>query len=235
MDTLLSLNGMSVTLGQQRVLDSISFSLQSGMILGLLGANGAGKTTLLRTIVGLESPSLGEIRVFDEPSTQLSIGSKQHIGYVPQVTFGYEGFSVAEALRLHASFYPQWDEQLQQRWCERFQLNIHDAVDSLSVGQRQALALIMAMAYRPKLLVMDEPMASLDPMARRTLMCDLFELALDTGAAVIISSHITADLERVASHIALLKQGRLHLFDELEHLRETSSVSLDQWFLEQHP
>lgn len=235
MDTLLSLNGISVTLGQQRVLDSISFSLQSGMILGLLGTNGAGKTTLLRTLVGLETPSHGQIQVLGELSTELSIAAKQHIGYVPQVSFGYEGFSVSEALRLHASFYPQWDASLQQRWCERFQLNIKDAVDSLSVGQRQALALIMAMAYRPKLLVMDEPMASLDPIARRTLMCDLFDLALDTGAAVIISSHITADLERVASHIALLKQGRLSLFDELEHLRETTAVSLDQWFMEQHP
>lgn len=234
MDTLLSLNALTVTFGQQKVLDTISFSMQEGMIVGLLGVNGAGKTTLLRALLGLELPSHGEAIVLGEPSTQLSVQAKQNIGYVPQVSFGYEGFSVVEALRLHGSFYPSWDKQLQQRWCTRFQLNDKDAVDSLSVGQRQALALIMAMAYRPKLLVMDEPMASLDPIARRTLMCDLFELALDTGAAVIISSHITADLERVASHIALLKQGRLHLFEELEHLKDTSAVSLDQWFMEQH-
>lgn len=148
------------------------------------------------------------------------MAAKEAIGYVPQQPFGYENATVAMALALHRSFYASWDMQLEQQWLQRFALDGKTKVNKLSVGQRQALAIIMAMAYRPKLLLLDEPVASLDPLARRQFMADLFELALESGSAVLFSSHITSDLERVASHVALLKNGKLLLMRELDEIKE---------------
>ncbi|QFU25032.1 ABC transporter ATP-binding protein [Shewanella eurypsychrophilus] len=201
-------------------LNELSMSLYPGMVVGLLGQNGAGKSTLMRCALGIIEPNSGSITTLGEPVHQLSSAAKAQIGYVPQQPFGYEGFSVSRSLELHRSFYPEWDRALEDTWLERFDLDPAQQVQRLSVGQRQSLALIMAMAYRPKLLILDEPVASLDPIARRKFMSDLFELALDSGSAVLFSSHITSDLERVASHLALMKSGKLVLFKEMDSVRE---------------
>tara|TARA_R110002033_G_scaffold27102_4_gene61793 strand:- start:325 stop:1194 length:870 start_codon:yes stop_codon:yes gene_type:complete len=202
------------------VLSDLSITLYPGMVVGLLGQNGAGKSTLMRCALGIIDINQGDILTLGETPAALSIQAKERIGYVPQQPFGYEGFTIDKALELHRSFYPNWDMTLEQDWLERFDLDVTQAVQKLSVGQRQSLALIMAMAYRPSLLLLDEPVASLDPIARRKFMSDLFDLALDSGSAVLFSSHITSDLERVASHVALIKKGQLVLFKEIDALRE---------------
>ncbi|MCL1161144.1 ABC transporter ATP-binding protein [Shewanella chilikensis] len=202
------------------VLTAVDLQLEPGMVVGLLGANGAGKSTLMRIALGIIPCDSGLVTTLGQAPQQLDSGRKQCLGYVPQQPFGYEGFSVERALAMHSSFYPQWDMELQQQWLQRFGLDLKAQVQRLSGGQRQSLALIMAMAYRPQLLVLDEPVASLDPVARRRFMADLFELALESGSAVLFSSHITSDLERVASHLALLKAGELLLFKEIDALRE---------------
>ncbi|UJF22313.1 ABC transporter ATP-binding protein [Shewanella sp. OMA3-2] len=201
-------------------LSNLSLQLTPGMVVGLLGQNGAGKSTLMRCALGILDIDQGEISTLNQTPLMLSAQAKAKIGYVPQQPFGYEGFTVERALELHRSFYPDWDMQLEQDWLVRFDLDATQSVQRLSVGQRQALALIMAMAYCPQLLILDEPVASLDPIARRKFMTDLFDLALESGSAVLFSSHITSDLERVASHVALIKQGRLVLFKEIDALRE---------------
>ncbi|MEO3683690.1 ABC transporter ATP-binding protein [Shewanella vesiculosa] len=202
------------------VLSDLSITLYPGMVVGLLGQNGAGKSTLMRCALGIIDIDQGDILTLGETPAALSIQAKERIGYVPQQPFGYEGFTIDKALELHRSFYPNWDMTLEKDWLERFDLDVTQAVQKLSVGQRQSLALIMAMAYRPSLLLLDEPVASLDPIARRKFMSDLFDLALDSGSAVLFSSHITSDLERVASHVALIKKGQLVLFKEIDALRE---------------
>jgi ABC-2 type transport system ATP-binding protein len=166
------------------------------------------------------TPDSGSIVTLGETPENLTSKAKERLGYVPQQPFGYEGFTIERALDLHRSFYPNWDMQLEQDWLVRFELDVTQQVQRLSVGQRQSLALIMAMAYRPELLILDEPVASLDPIVRRKFMVDLFDLALESGSAVLFSSHITSDLERVASHVALIKQGELVLFKEIDALRE---------------
>ncbi|UAL43599.1 ABC transporter ATP-binding protein [Shewanella inventionis] len=203
-----------------KVLSDLSMTLYPGMVVGLLGQNGAGKSTLMRCALGIVGIDSGHINTLGESPENLSVEAKQCIGYVPQQPFGYEGFTIDKALELHRSFYPNWDIALEQEWLKRFDLDVTQAVQKLSVGQRQSLALIMAMAYRPTLLLLDEPVASLDPIARRQFMGDLFDLALDSGSAVLFSSHITSDLERVASHVALIKKGDLVLFKEIDALRE---------------
>lgn len=218
---LLSFDNVHKIFNQTMVLNGVSFDIEPGMVVGLLGKNGAGKSTLLRSALGLVTPDTGRILTLSETSDQLSAEVKSQIGYVPQQAFGYEGFSIQEALSLHRSFYADWDLELEKSWLARFELNQEDMVDHLSIGQRQSLALIMAMAYRPKLLVLDEPVASLDPIARREFMLDLFDLSLESGSGVIFSTHITSDIERVATHVALLKEGEIKLFSELDELKSS--------------
>ncbi|CCQ12234.1 ABC transporter, ATP-binding protein [Pseudoalteromonas luteoviolacea B = ATCC 29581] len=220
MTALLKLQSVTKKFETHSVLNKLNLTVEPGMVIGLLGKNGAGKSTLMRIALGLDNPSEGNATCFGESSRNLSISSRSKIGYVPQQPFGYEGFSVAEALKLHASFYSNWDFDLESLWLNRFELNRAQRVDKLSVGQRQCLALIMAMAYRPELLVLDEPVASLDPLTRREFMSDLFELALESQSGILFSSHITTDLERVASHIALIKSGQIILFEEADSLKD---------------
>lgn len=207
-------------MGEKWALKDLSLTLSAGMVVGLLGQNGAGKSTLMRCALGVLTPDSGSIVTLGETPENLTSKVKERLGYVPQQPFGYEGFTIERALDLHRSFYPNWDMQLEQDWLVRFELDVTQQVQRLSVGQRQSLALIMAMAYRPELLILDEPVASLDPIVRRKFMVDLFDLALESGSAVLFSSHITSDLERVASHVALIKQGELVLFKEIDALRE---------------
>ncbi|MEM6189856.1 ABC transporter ATP-binding protein [Shewanella scandinavica] len=206
--------------GEKWALKDLSLTLSAGMVVGLLGQNGAGKSTLMRCALGVLMPDSGSIVTLGETPENLTSKAKERLGYVPQQPFGYEGFTIERALDLHRSFYPNWDMQLEQDWLVRFELDVTQQVQRLSVGQRQSLALIMAMAYRPELLILDEPVASLDPIVRRKFMVDLFELALESGSAVLFSSHITSDIERVASHVALIKRGELVLFKEIDALRE---------------
>tara|TARA_Y100000034_G_scaffold15754_1_gene16880 strand:+ start:1700 stop:2554 length:855 start_codon:yes stop_codon:yes gene_type:complete len=218
---LLEYKNVHKIFNQNMVLKSINLIIEPGMVVGLLGKNGAGKTTLLRSALGLIEIDTGEIFTLGANPTQLNTELKSQVGYVPQQAFGYEGFSIREALDLHSSFYCEWDNSLEQDWLKRFELNPDDMVENLSIGQRQALALIMAMAYRPKLLILDEPVASLDPIARREFMLDLFDLSLESGSGVIFSTHITSDIERVATHVALVKDGEVKLFNELDELKSS--------------
>ena len=216
---LLEYKNVHKIFNQKMVLKNIDLIIEPGMVVGLLGKNGAGKTTLLRSALGLIEVDTGEVFTLGENPTQLNTELKSQVGYVPQQAFGYEGFSIREALDLHSSFYSEWDNTLELDWLKRFELNPDDMVENLSIGQRQALALIMAMAYRPKLLILDEPVASLDPIARREFMLDLFDLSLESGSGVIFSTHITSDIERVATHVALVKDGEIKLFNELDELK----------------
>jgi ABC-2 type transport system ATP-binding protein len=220
MSELLQLKNITKAFSDKCILNNVNLTIEPGMVVGLLGKNGAGKSTLMRIALGLQKPDSGDAACFSEPSTALSLKSKSRLGYVPQQPFGYEGFKVADALVLHASFYEQWDVDLEQQWLVRFGIDKNQQVDKLSIGQRQSLALIMAMAYRPQLLILDEPVASLDPLSRREFMSDLFDLALESHSGILFSSHITTDLERVASHIALLKDGELVLFAEMDDVKE---------------
>ena len=224
---ILSIKGLTKSFDGKSVLNNLTMDLYPGMVVGLLGLNGAGKTTLMHCALGILAMDAGEAHILADNAANLSLQTKAQIGFVPQQPFGYEGFTVGAALALHRSFYPSWDLSLEQDWLKRFNLTPKLQVQRLSVGQRQSLALIMAMAYRPKLLLLDEPVASLDPIARRKFMADLFDLALESGSAVLFSSHITSDLERVASHLALIKEGELLLFKEIDSLREeVKSLSL---------
>lgn len=213
--------------GHGYALNAISLRLEAGATLGLIGRNGAGKTTLIRTLLGLTVADAGSARLFGEDARTLSAATKQRLGYVPQQANLPGGHTVAAMLELYRGWQPKWDKAYANTLLERLQLVSNHRVGELSVGQQQALALVLALAHRPDLVLLDEPVAALDPIARRTVAAILAEQQADTGMSLLFSTHILSDLERLASHVALLDQGRLHFVREVDALKE----EVELWLL----
>ena len=208
------------TYGARTVLNRVSMEVPPGTILGLIGCNGSGKTTLLRCLLGLIKPGSGEAFVFGAPSLGMPDAVKERLAYVPQNPEAL-GWMHAEAmLKFIGRFYPRWDRNYADAMLTHWKLPLGVPIAKLSPGERQRLALIRALAQRPALLVLDEPAASLDPVARRDLLRQIVERASESGTTVVIFSHIVSDLERIASHVAFLHEGRLVLHDSLDSLKE---------------
>lgn len=216
----LQARGLRKSYAGRVVLDGIALELPRGSVLGLLGRNGAGKTTLLDALLGLTPLAAGESRVFGESARALTDASKERIAYVMQQPGGFAWMTVGQWLALMAGSYPRWDRLRAEALLARWQLGVDQSMAKLSPGERQRLELVRALSIRAELLVLDEPAASLDPVARRDLLRDLAFDALDEGTSVILSSHLVGDLERVASEIALLHRGRLLLRGELDAIKE---------------
>jgi ABC-2 type transport system ATP-binding protein len=213
-------HGLRKRYGDRAVLDGIDLRLERGQVLGLIGRNGAGKSTLIRCLLGLLEHDSGIVQVFGESSQALSDASKARLAHVPQQPNALGWLCVGDMLDFVGRFYPQWDAALAQQLLQRWELQRGQRLDQLSPGERQRLALIRALAARPELLVLDEPAAALDPVARRDLLREIALRASDTGTTVLFSTHILSDLERVASHVAFLDQGRLLIDGELDSIKE---------------
>lgn len=203
-----------------RVLDEVSLSIEPGTILGLVGRNGAGKSTLIECLLGLRQASHGQAWLFGKPASHIDDLDKATLGYVPQQPVSFDWMKVDELFDFMAGLYPNWDTALVARLTERFGLDSRRRLLTLSPGERQQVAIIRALGPQPRLLVLDEPAAALDPLARRELLREIVDMAGERGTTVLFSTHIISDLERVASHIAVLHQGRLRLHGELDLLKD---------------
>jgi ABC-2 type transport system ATP-binding protein len=234
MSLAISLRGVVKSFASKHVLDGADLDVPAGSIVGLLGTNGSGKTTLLKCAVGLLRPQAGECQLLGEPSWNLPARTKARIGYVPQIISMYPWMRVADQVRYTASFYPNWNDELAKRLSVEWKLPDKDRVGTLSVGQLQKLAILTAVAYEPDLLILDEPAASLDPLARRQFLQFICDLAEPGKRTVLFSTHITSDLERVADRVAVLKDGRIVHFGMLDELKEQTHLSLEDAFLEMH-
>src|SRR5262245_8261757 len=206
--------------GTKRVIDDLSFEVSPGDVIGVLGKNGAGKTTLLELMLGFTPPSDGDVQVFGHQSVELPGDVKVRVGFVPQQDELLEQLNVADQLRVIASFYPHWDADLIGRLCRDWGVDSKARIKNLSVGERQKLSILLAFGHKPDLLVLDEPVASLDPMARRQFLEQLVEVSAGGDRAVIFSSHIVSDIERLANRIWILKEGRLNWHGDLDSLKE---------------
>lgn len=206
--------------GSNRVLRDVTLDIPRGAIVGLLGTNGSGKSTLVKCLLGLLKITQGEAQIYGEDVWDLSAAVKARLGYVPQEVQLYPWMLVRQIIEYTAAFYPSWDHNLTDRLLQEWQLDSHEKVGPLSPGQLQKLALILALGHGPDLLVLDEPVASLDPLARREFLKSLLEITQDERHTVLFSTHITSDLERVASHVAVLRHGRIEFFDELDALKD---------------
>ncbi len=221
MNNYIAARALTKSFSGRSVLDGIDAEVHPGDIVGLLGANGAGKTTLLEVLTGLSPPSAGSARLFGEEARDATAAIKRRLGFVPQTDELIGDMRVSEYLELIASFYPSWDRPLVGRLVANWGLDTGKRIAKLSVGQRQKLAIISALAHKPELLILDEPVASLDPVARRQFLQQLVELGADERRAVVFSSHIVSDVERLANVIWILKAGKFIWQGELDTLKES--------------
>jgi ABC-2 type transport system ATP-binding protein len=201
-------------------LSECDLEIPAGHVVGLVGPNGAGKTTLLHLAVGLLRPTTGSIEVLgqapsDDPA-QLA-----RIGFVAQDTPTYARLSVADHLAMGAHMNPGWDGAMARERIDELDLDPKQKAGTLSGGQRAQLALTLAVAKRPELLILDEPVASLDPLARREFLQSLMEVVAEQGVSVVLSSHLVADLERVCDYLIVLVSSRVQLAGEVDELLAT--------------
>ncbi len=208
------------TFGSHVVLRDATLSIEKGQVVGLLGTNGAGKSTFIKCLLGLLKVDEGQLQLFGEASWDLSAEAKSRLGYVPQEAKFYNWMRARQVIDYWGTFYRNWNQSLVTELCVRWDLPREQRVGTLSPGQLQRLALVVAMGHRPELLILDEPVSSLDPIGRRETLRQLIDLTQDGEHTVLFSTHILSDLERVASHIAILADGRIACFEELDGLKD---------------
>ncbi|HEX9517797.1 MAG TPA: ABC transporter ATP-binding protein [Streptosporangiaceae bacterium] len=217
MSVVLESRALSKRYGRRQALTDCTLSIPAGRVAGLVGPNGAGKTTLLHLAVGLLAPTSGTIEVLGAPPPA-SPEQLARVGFVAQDTPTYAGLTVADHLKLGARMNPGWDAGLAQRRIASVALDPSQRAGKLSGGQRAQLALTLAIAKRPEYLILDEPVASLDPLARREFLQGLMEATAEHGVSVLISSHLVADLERVCDYLIVLTESRVQLTGDVDDL-----------------
>jgi ABC-2 type transport system ATP-binding protein len=205
--------------GRSDAVDDVSLSVEAGSIYGFLGPNGAGKTTTIKLLMNILEPSRGNASVLGVDSRQLAPADFARIGYVSENQKLPQWMTVPRFLSYCRAFYPTWDERLEQDLLRRLDLPARKNLKSLSRGMRMKAALVSSIAYRPKLLVLDEPFSGLDPLVRDELMDCILGMSAETDWTVFISSHDLAEIESVASHIGYIDQGRLRFSEELPSLQ----------------
>ena len=221
MENALEIRGLSKDYGDFR-LDGVSFDVPRGSIMGLIGPNGAGKTTVIKLILNLLRRDGGEIRVFGEDALLREAEVKRRIGFVHDEPFFYEHLSCRRVKDTVAPFYPGWDEASFDRLMAEFGLPAGKPFGKLSRGMKMKFALAVALSHRAELLILDEPTSGLDPVFRRDLLGRLSAFLQDESKAVLFSTHITADLERIADRITFILDGRMVFSSPKDDL-------LDRW------
>ena len=210
------------------VLAGVTFSIESGQVVGLLGKNGAGKTTLLRVAMGMLDPQQGSARVFGLDPRQQPLEVKRRVGYVSEEQILPPFMPVDQVISLHKGLFPTWDDELARSMIERFAIPGKQKIKTLSKGQARQVALLCAVAHRPELLVLDEPAGGLDPAARREFLETSIRLLNESGTTILFSSHYMTDVERLADRIVMLHEGRVLIDTQLDELRENYSLALVQ-------
>lgn len=191
------------------ILDDISLTLPEGEVMGLVGVNGAGKTTLLRLLTGLAAPDVGTVEVLGHSLPTGQVAAKRDIGFASEDMRLYRSRTLDWHIALVRRIYPEWDNDYAQRLMQRFDLRAHQSIGGFSHGQRVKALLLLCLARRPRLLLLDEPTTGLDPVARAEVLEALAEVLRDERRSVLFSSHNTHDIEQLADTISFLHQGRL--------------------------
>jgi ABC-2 type transport system ATP-binding protein len=203
------------------VLADVSFSVEPGDIVGVLGKNGAGKTTLLELVLGFTPATTGGVQIFGYESYRLPGAAKARVGFVPQQDELVNQLTAADQIGVIASFYPRWDDDLVARLSREWEVDLRQRVKDMSVGQRQKLSILLGLGHKPDVLILDEPVASLDPVARRQFLEQIIEVAAAGNRSVVFSSHIVSDVERLANKIWILKDQRMFWQGDFDSLKES--------------
>ena len=220
-DAVVSASHLGKAIQGNAILRDISVNATAGNVVGVIGKNGAGKTTLLELLLGFSPPTSGSSTLFGHPSLTLPASIKQRIGFVPQQDELVSYITGAQQLALTGSLYPHWNRALIDRLSRTWEVPLGQRTETLSAGERQKLSTLLALGHEPQLLVLDEPVSSLDPIARRQFLQQLLEIATDESRTVLFSTHIVSDLERVANQIWIVREGAIVWHGDLDSLKES--------------
>jgi ABC-2 type transport system ATP-binding protein len=218
MDAVVEASGLTKRYGRTQALRGFDLSLAGGKVTGLVGPNGAGKTTLLQIAVGLHRPTSGRIRVLGLDPLRDGVALLSRVGFVAQDRPLHQGFTVAETLEIGRRLNPRWDHPYALARVKHFALPLDRRVGALSTGQRAQVALTLALGKRPDVLLLDEPVANLDPVARLELLEELMGVVAEDGPSVILSSNVLADVERVCEYVVILVDGRVRISGDADEL-----------------
>jgi ABC-2 type transport system ATP-binding protein len=220
-NNIIELNKLQKHFKPDTVLMGVDLCLKEHSVLGLLGVNGAGKTTLIRCALGLLKPSMGEAKIFGHSAWDMPPEVKAKIGFVSQTPDLFYWMSAEQMLAYTGAFYKNWNEKKVRHLLNEWDIVGCMRISKMSEGQKQRLAIVLAMGHDPDLLVLDEPVAALDPVGRRSFVRQLIELNVDEGKTILFSTHIVSDLERIAAEVAIMRDGRVHFQGEIDSLKES--------------
>lgn len=217
---VINVKGLTKAYKNEQVLKKLDWQVSKGDIVGLLGKNGAGKSTLIKSLLNISDIDSGSITIFDEEHQQLSAKTRGRIGYVPQENDEILWLSVSDLIQFKKQFYYQWSDEKVSELISRWDIDTKKTLAELSPGQVQRVLIILALAPLPELIIFDEPAAALDPFARREFLKEMVSLASTENITIVFSTHIVSDLERVANKVAILEQGQICYFDDLDTTKE---------------
>ena len=206
-------------------LKDVSFRLEHGYVMGLIGANGAGKTTIIKLILNLVRKDSGEVRIFGQDHLQNEASLRERIGVVHEAPPFYDHLSAGAFARLVGRFYTRWNDQTFRRLSDEFELPLSKRIRTFSRGTKMKLALAMALSHEAELLLLDEPTGGLDPVFRRELLDRLRDLLQDERVSVLFSTHLTSDLERITDYVTLVRRGRLLFSESVDVIRDTWCIA----------
>jgi ABC-2 type transport system ATP-binding protein len=235
-EPVIALSEVTRRFGAMTALDCVTLNIPRGGVYGLVGANGAGKTTLIKHILGLLRAESGSVRVFGQDPVNDPAGVLSRIGYLSEENDLPGWMRVDELIRYSKAFYPEWDDAYAEELRTTFGLENGAKIKSLSKGQKARAGLIIALAYRPELLVLDEPSSGLDPIVRRDILGAIIRTIADEGRTILFSSHLLDEVEQVADHVTMIQRGRVVVSAPLVEIKEAHRAdgrvpSLDEIFV----
>jgi len=221
MNSVVEFQNLSRRFGEKPALSDVTLRLEPGTVTGLIGENGAGKTTLIKHALGLLVPDSGTVRMFGLDPVREPVPVLARIGYMSEEDTLPGWMRIHQLQRYFQGFYPTWDQVYADQLCRDFKLGPNDRLALLSKGQRARAALMSVLAYRPELLILDEPSSGLDPLVRRDILGAVVRLIAEEGRTVLFSSHLLAEVDRVADQIAMIREGRILFATEIDELKDT--------------
>ena len=228
MNTLIEAKDLTKNYGKKTAVDHISFSIEGGHIIGLLGPNGSGKTTLIKMLNGLLTPTSGTLYYKGNP---IGVESKKHISYLPDHTYLNMNQRVSDVISYFKDFFDDFDENRAYDMLEKLQINPSDRLKTMSKGTKEKVQLILVMSRRADLYILDEPIAGVDPAARDFIL-DIILSNYDPDASILISTHLIADIENILDEVIFIKNGQVCLSSSVDDIREKEGKSIDALFRE---
>jgi ABC-2 type transport system ATP-binding protein len=231
-ELVIDVSGLTRHFGAQVALNAVSVSMPRGAVYGLVGANGAGKTTLIKHVLGLLKAETGRVRVFGLDPVAEPVAVLSRIGYLSEENDLPGWMRVDELIRYSRAFYPGWDDAYAEELRQAFGLANASRIKTLSKGQRSRAGLLIALAYRPELLVLDEPSSGLDPIVRRDILGAVMRTIAGEGGTVLFSSHLLDEVEQVADHVTMIRRGTIVMSGPLVDITAShGGRSLDEIFV----